>query len=375
MDTDRAIELIRDSGARVYVACTGAGAGLQGLLWRLPGSSSFLVGASFPYAADATDEFLGFRPEKYCSPETALDLATEAFLRAGAGPKAIGIGLTASVASHTAHRGDHRVHIAWLTARGAGAHDLVLEKGAGLERRTLDGEIADVAGLNAILDALGLEMASLWCGLRPSGRTTRSARRSEQAGATYVVSERGALARARFFRRPWFRADGTRAAAPETLKAGFPGTFDPPHEGHAGMAGAFEDATGRAPTFWVTADPPHKGPATLGELLGRARALRSRDVLFTEGDPLYLDKARKYPGCSFVIGADALARLLDPKWGVDTAPLIAELRALGTRFYVAGRVANGDLLSLADIPDAPLDLCTPLPGRWDVSSSELRRAG
>src|SRR5262245_39626243 len=131
MDTDRAIALIRESKARVYVASTGAGAGLQGMLWRLPGSSSFLVGASFPYAAEATDEFLGFRPDHYCSPDTALDLATEAFLRAGAGEQAIGIGLTASVATTAIHRGAHRIHIAWITARGACGHDLTLEKGAG----------------------------------------------------------------------------------------------------------------------------------------------------------------------------------------------------------------------------------------------------
>jgi hypothetical protein len=102
--------------------------------------------------------------------------------------------------------------------------------------------------------------------------------------------------------------------------------------------------------------------------------LRGQDALFSRGEPLYLDKARRYPACAFVLGTDALLRLLDPKWGIDPTTLIAEFRALGTRFYVASRVVEGELVTLRDLPEAPRDLCTELPGRWDISSTALRDA-
>src|SRR5207344_833100 len=103
---------------------------------------------------------------------------------------------------------------------------------------------------------------------------------------------------------------------------------DPPHEGHFGMADAFTAATGVTPTFWITAEPPHKAPMPLSALLRRAHSLRGRSVLSTQGERLYLDKARAYPGCRFVVGADALVRLLDPNWGPSLEEMFREFRAL-----------------------------------------------
>ena len=51
---------------KVFVAATGAGAGIQASLWSVPGSSAFLAGAAFPYAAHETERLLGFRPERFC---------------------------------------------------------------------------------------------------------------------------------------------------------------------------------------------------------------------------------------------------------------------------------------------------------------------
>jgi nicotinic acid mononucleotide adenylyltransferase len=158
------------------------------------------------------------------------------------------------------------------------------------------------------------------------------------------------------------------------LPLAFPGTFDPPHEGHFGMARAVEAVTGKRAVWWITADPPHKPSVPFAELLGRVTRLKGHDTLFSRGDPLYIDKARRYPGCAFVIGTDALARMLDPKWGPSVAALVDEFRRLETRFYVTSRVVDGALVTLRDLPDAPADLCIEVEGRWDVSSTELRRS-
>jgi hypothetical protein len=352
------LERLRDdASARVYVACTGAGAGLAQMLWSVPGASSFLVGASFPYATSAVDEFLGFRVEHYCSEATAVDLASAAFLHAGAGPEAVGVGLTASVASVRTHRAPHRIHAASVSHRGCRAYALEVARASGKSARASDGAKADHLALVALLDAVGLPSDAV-AALVPG----------------FTATNADALALERFHAHPSFLASGARREVPSDLQLAFPGTFNPPHQGHLGMAAAVEALVGKKPVFWITAEPPHKDPVPLPELLRRARLLRGHDTLFTRGEPLYLDKARRYPGCAFVIGTDALARLLDPKWGPSVDVLVGEFRALGTHFYVTSRFVDGRLVTLRDVPDAPGDLCVEVPGRWDVSSTELRRA-
>jgi len=130
--TGELLERLRDEArARAYVACAGAGAGLTGLLWSVPGASAFLVGTSFPYATSAVDEFLGFRVEQYCSEATAVDLASAAFERAGAGSDAVGVGLAASVASSRIHRAPHRIYAASVTHRESGLFSLDLARASG----------------------------------------------------------------------------------------------------------------------------------------------------------------------------------------------------------------------------------------------------
>jgi nicotinic acid mononucleotide adenylyltransferase len=284
-------------------------------------------------------------------------MASAAFMRAGGGPNAIGIGLTAKVASVRAHRGPHHGFAANVSRSGSRIYSMEFEKDAGVAARERDGARADHLGLIALLDAVGVPSDAL-----------------APIVGEYTVAEADALGRERFLERPLFCASEVRSRTPERLALAFPGTFDPPHEGHFGMARAVEALTGQRPVFWITAEPPHKPAVPFVELLGRAALLRGHDTLFSRGDPLYIDKARRYPGCAFVIGTDSVARMLDPKWGPSVGALVDELRQLGTRFYVTSRIVDGALVTLHDLPDAPKDLCIEVEGRWDVSSTELRRS-
>jgi hypothetical protein len=346
-----------DVHARVYLACTGAGAGLQKELWSVPGCSSFLAGATFPYAPDATIAFLGFEPERFCTPETAVDLAMASFMEAfdprEPGRTPIGLGLTASVASRHEHRGDHRIHLACMTPTKVLAQNITLPKGAGTEARARDGAAADEAALRLLLVATGLE---------PEG---------DHEDVT-------SLARARFFERPTFDDAGRRFATskPPANAVLFPGAFNPPHEGHFAIARGLDENEGRRVVFAITTDPPHKPALSVAELLCRAKMLRGWARVFTQGDPLYLDKARRFPGVPFVVGADALLRMLDARWGVAVDPLLAELRSLGTRFYVVGRLVDGAFVTCEDamrrVPEAYRDLFVGAEGRWDASSTAER---
>jgi hypothetical protein len=351
---------------RVFVAATGAGAGIQAELWRVPGSSAFLVGAAFPYAEHETTKLLGFTPAKFCDEDAAVQLAIAAYLRAreaaiaegakGPDTTALGLGLTASVASLAPHRGDHRVFAATVTEYGATVWSARLSKGSGEAQRTTDGVLADRLGVHAILVAAGV------------------VNRDELAPGLDVVRREllESEMRALLYRHPLFGPAGS-LDSPVLL----PGSFDPCHEGHVMIADSVERHAGRRVVYAITANPVHKPSLRAVDLLDRVASIRAKDarpVLLTRDDPLFIDKARQFPGAGIAFGVDAVLRMLDPSWGPDVGEMLQTFRALGTGFYVVGRVVNGRWTTIDDlaIPDAFRDLFQPIEGRQDISSTALR---
>lgn len=366
LDLDR---LLNVTGLRVYVAATGAGAGIQQHLWAIPGASSFLVGASMPYAASASAEFAGLTPEQYASEGFALDLAMAAYRRAlPAGysdpGQPVGLAVTANVASIKEHRGDHRIHVACITREHAYVRTVILPKGSGGAARETDGMTADRVALDTLMVAL-------------FGREGRTRYQDHQG----EVREADAEARARFFAHPLFRSNGWRTNGAGVCGGPlYPGTFNPPHQAHEQIADAVREASGQEPLFAICATPPHKPALSVQDMLQRAVWLKHRNVLFSEGDPLYLDKARRWPGSAFAIGADALLSVFDPRWGIDPTDLVRELHGLDTRFYVVGRVIEGRLVTAEEAiarvgGGAVPGMFYAIHGcRTDMSSSQIRAA-
>jgi hypothetical protein len=97
-------------------------------------------------------------------------------------------------------------------------------------------------------------------------------------------------------------------------------------------------------------------------------------VAITCADPLFIDKAHQFPGAGIVLGVDSLIRMLDPAWGPSIGEMLDDFRALGTRFYVVGRLVGDRWMTLDDlaIPDAFAELFEAVDGRLDVSSTALR---
>ena len=97
----------------------------------------------------------------------------------------------------------------------------------------------------------------------------------------------------------------------------------------------------------------------------------------------FSEKARLFPGCTFVIGWDTAVRLVAPRYyGGDASLMVRaleEIRGLGCRFMVAGR-SGEDRFHAASEVEAPAGfesmfsyiLATEF--RRDVSSTEIRVA-
>ena len=362
---------IKEANINIHVIATGAGAGIQQELWEVPGASAWLSGASFPYATEETIELLGFTPEHFVSEEMAIDLASAAYMKAYkfGGKNPVGVGLTASVASEKEHRGDHRVFTCVITNDKVLSKGWTLTKGTGQYKRIHDGQYADMTAFKILNSILPGEEGS--------------------AHPATEAMDQTALAKERFFKHPFFLANGQRLSEiPHNDKAYYPyhpyalmpGAFNPPHEGHFGTADAMLRDHGRSVIFEVTAEPPHKNFLSIQELLQRAKLLQGRDRIFTRKEPLYLDKARSFSGISLVVGADAMLRMLDPKWGVETQTLLNELNTLHTKIYIAGRKVDDKFITANDIEKTLTPnqaalfhyLTQSVSGHWDISSTELR---
>jgi nicotinic acid mononucleotide adenylyltransferase/nicotinamide mononucleotide (NMN) deamidase PncC len=361
LDEPRAlIEQLHASPWRAVLAITGGGSAAISQLASVPGASNTLLEATVPYAEVALAEYLGFTPESACSERTARALAMAAFQRgrklAGDHEALIGLGATASLASTRPKRGEHRVHIAWQTLNEMGVYSVILTKGA-RERAAEEALTAEFI-LHALCTAC--DLAPFPPATLPSDvLTTCTAKHPEWlpllAGHSLPCP-----------------------AAPPALL--FPGAFNPPHAGHHEMAAYAAARYGRPVTYELSVTNVDKPPLDYLEIESRLAQLANRNVWLTCA-PTFVEKARLAPGATFIVGADTIQRIADPRYYHDSEAArdaaIVELTVLGTCFCVFGRVV-GEHFTAAEklnLPPQLAALCDMVPEtdfRVDLSSTSLR---
>lgn len=376
--TDDWTDIIRQvhASSRQCVLCaTGGGASAIGSLLSLPGGSRSVLEAVVPYAPPALDEWLRRKPDSYCSRETSLSMATAAWARAShlANARAglVGVSCTASLASDRPKKGSHRCFVAAQTEDATRCYALTLQKGA-RDRAAEEAVVANVILLavaeacgvvaRPALSLLGDEMIDIECEIGPAPI------RDVWTGALPLVwsGPRGELST-------------ERPSRPIGLLSG---AFNPLHHGHERLARAAEARLGGDVAFEmpiVNADKPRLDYLSIES---RRRQFQTRPLALTAA-PLFVDKARLFPRTTFVVGFDTAERLLDPRFyghsEVRMTQSFTELRELGCRFLVAGRLEHGQFETLTDLA-IPAELSELFDGltetdfRDDISSTELRHA-
>ena len=368
---------VQRSGRKAVLAITGGGTGAIAELLRVPGGSALLLEAVVPYDARALADFLGRAPDQASSPETAVAMAERARDRAiaiveGDGVP-IGLGATASLVSDRPKRGDHRCHIAVATDAGVDLMSIVLAKG----RRDRPAEEDLVTRAIVLCLARGCGVAA------PSPESLLGAedqcdeeRRALRSPLDELIA--GAITRLTAY------PDGQLERAAPSPAAVLPGSFNPCHAGHAGLAAAASELLGTAVHFELSVQNVDKPPLTVEEVRRRLDQFAWQATVELTRAPTFLEKSRLFPGATFVIGADTAERLVAPRYyGESEAAMLAaldEMAERGTRFLVAvRRDAAGRVHGLADaaIPDRFAGLFTEIPEarfRVDVSSTEIRTA-
>jgi hypothetical protein len=367
------IARLHDAPYRYVLAATGGGATAAGWLLSVPGGSRTVLEIVVPYSEQSLSEFLGRRPQSFCSAATAREMAGRAWQRArwlAPSVPTAGIGCTASLRSDRPKHGDHRFHLAVRTAACTSTWSLTLAKGQ--RERKGEEEVLDLVLLNAMAESFGLA-ERVAVPLLPGEKIHRETEPASDPLADLLAGRVSVLCREIDGR---LHADGPR---PGLLLSG---SFNPLHEGHCRLAAVASQLVDRPAAFEMTAINADKPPLAGEEVRRRAEQFGWRAPLWLTRAPTFTEKARLFPGAAFVVGADTAERIVQPRFYQDSEERMAEalrtFRELGCRFLVAGRVdAAGVFRSLDDIliPPAWRDLFAAIPGnlfRADVSSTQLR---
>jgi Cytidylyltransferase-like len=376
------------SGRKAALAITGGGSGAIAELLRVPGGSRLLIEAQIPYDAQALAMFLGFAPAQASSADTAIAMARTARARAASlapansdggtelvGRDLVGLGATAALVSDRPRKGEHRFHIAFANAAGIAHCTCVMAKGR--RDRAAEEDLVSRAIVLWLARACGV--------VAPSPRSLLDA---EEHYAETVLPPVDAPTDtidqllAGEVDRVTVQPDGQMMlSAPQPVVL-FPGSFNPMHEGHVSLAQAAEELRQQPVAFELSVTNVDKPPLAGETVRQRLAQFAWRAPVELTRAPTFVEKARLFPGTTFVVGADTAERLFGSKYyGGDEDRMhmaLEEIANSGSSFLVAVRLdAAGRVRALNDIPVPRryADLFSEIPEhhfRVDTSSSEIR---
>jgi hypothetical protein len=371
--THRLIEALHQSPGKCVLAVTGGGTTAAALLLSVPGGSRTVLEVVVPYHDQALTDFLGRRPEQFCSAATSMDMAVRALERArwlAPGEEVVGAGCTASLATDRPKRGDHRFHIAVHTGHRTACYSLTLTKGA--RDREAEEAVLDAVLLNALAEALGVP-ERLAVGLLPGEEVQVEVEGVPDLLAALLRGEVAAVCAA---------GDGRLSATAPRPAALLPGSFNPIHHGHGELARSAARLLGGSVAFELSVVNADKPPLGVEEVRRRLAQFTWQGSVWLTRAPTFVEKAALFPGVVFVVGADTAARIVQPRYYQDSEErrdaVLEQIRHHGCRFLVAGRRDQASrfvTLEELELPPRCRDLFTGIPEtefHIDVSSTELR---
>jgi cytidyltransferase-like protein len=382
------IRKIHDSPVRIVLAISGGGTEAISAIAKIPGASRTLIEAIVPYSADAMTQWLGGRPDQFCAPSTTRRMGMAALFRAeelsDVTTSRAGIACTASLATDRPKLGMHRVYVSIQTIDLTASQSLLLEKGK--RNREQEEELVTKFILNSVAEACGLE-DRLELELTENERIECSRTEAPQLWQELLRGKIEALCHpVSGIPAP---QEQTPSMEPPTLgrekpvpKAVFPGAFNPVHAGHMEMVEAAQKLLDCSVEMEISIQNPDKPPLDYETIRRRVEQFTGKMPVWLTRAATFEEKSKLFPGAVFIVGADTIRRIAEPRYYGGEAGCLAALEKIasrGCRFLVFGRDSGTGFANLGhfDLPLVLRSICQEVPAetfRRDVSSTAIRRA-
>ena len=357
------IKKIHQSPFKVTIVSSGGGTEAISSLLQVPGASNTILESYIPYAKESMDAYLNKKPDHYCSMQTCLSMAANAYKscsKIASETKSkylIGISITASLATTYTKIGDHKFYIVLQTSSYTKSVACILEKNT--RSRKEEEELIANYVMHLLGEACGIKVD------KPS--------HSEDVDISKTNAEKS-----------WIKLLNNEVnyvssskSKPELI---FPGSFNPLHEGHIRMRDLAEKKTGMQTTFEICAKNADKPPLTFQEIKRTLDQFDENDSWVMTSAGRFSEKAEMFPNSVFIIGADTLLRVFDEKFyssNKDMNEHVERFNDHNIHFLVFGRKVNDKFISLEDIniPSKIRSRCTGFNEgsfRDDISSTEIR---
>lgn len=374
-NTTNIIQQIHASPSKIVI--TVAGAGSLAIRWLLgvSGASNTVLEAMIPYSKQSMAEHLGSQPlDQSVSLTTGTQMARKAYkratqLRSDMSSPAIGVACTATIATDREKRGSHRGYIVIWTAVGSQNYMFELDKGLN------DRDAEELLVSQLLIQAIGIA-----AGLKSQVDIELTSNESLiVTGITYKDSINSLLVE--HIDTVTVCPDGTLIENGRFEGAILAGSFDPPHRGHWELAEITSKLLSRPVNFELSILNVDKPSLQEPEIRTRMNEFANKATLLITRTPVFNQKSRYFPNCTFVMGWDTADRLVDVKYYngsiSNMMSALEQIRNNNCRFLVAGREVNGVFQTLQDIsiPANMADIFTEIPEsafRHDLSSSMIR---
>lgn len=334
---DRVDELQKLDFKSVF-AVTGGGTLAIPIFLAHGGSSSVFLDAVVPYDNQALVNFLGIKPEKFCSDKTARMMAVKSYQRAvGLGAdktKAVGVGVSASLAKKGGERAD-RVNEAFITvqthSREMSLH-CVFNKKASRLIQEWEVAISMLSLLQYVIELSGDDISEPNYADEYCQFTFKSVSDDLELADVVLLNKKFKLISDKYTEVP--------------NKSGiFPGSFNPIHDGHLRIInkGKQEKELLDKPIFLeISVENVDKPTLDFFDIYDRIKGSRDKvdGILITRAARFY-DKSLLLPSPIFLVGSDTVNRIVNMSYYGDDLQYYGEIgtmRMYGVKFLVFERL-------------------------------------